>query len=339
MVKKSDGTFTRVPLSEIQKKKQGNIATAEDLVLPKPIPVATPPIKEKVVTLSAPVVPAASIESPKPQIKPIVLHKKTEILVKEKPSDFRSLLEDTDLPVNSGAVKTSPQRKSEVEKIINQLSFSVPTGFMDRLRSIVQLRIKDVRGMNETRDLVLRSIKDGGLGLSEIQANELEDKCAVEMNLLPTNFFEPPTPTTATPFNSFVHEEEKKAPIKNDFKISSVSKPQPIVRDIVSAAVEVGPVEEIKFFRLIDLRRLSNNTDEAINRLKQKFINLKEESILLFLDAAKAWRESPLYQDYLNLIDDAFKKHLKIETVAFGKDKINPEEIKALIKMEKELGL
>ena len=341
LVKKSDGTFVREPLSEIQKKKQGNIATAEDLVLPKPALVAPPPIKEKAVTPSAPVAP---IEPPKPQIKPIVFPKKTEILVKEKPSDFRSLLEDTDLPSNSGAVRTSPQRISEVEKIINQLSFSVSAGFVDRLRNVVQLRIKDIRGMNETRDLVLRSIKDGGLGLTEVQANELEDKCAIAMNLLPTNFSEPPTPTTTSPFNSFIHEgvkdnPTKKANEKSDFKISSVSKPQPIVRDIMSAAVEIGPVEEIKFFRLIDLRRLSSNTDEAVNRLKQKFINLKEESVLLFLDAALAWRESPLYKEYLDLIDEAFKKHLKIETVAFGKDKITPEEIKALIKMEKELGL
>lgn len=338
LVKKSDGTFVRVPLSEVQKKKPSNIVTAEDFVAQKPVPVIPTPTKENPVVLPQP------IEPPKPQIKPIVFPpQKGQILVKEKPSDFKSLLEDTDLPLSGSTVKISPQRMDEVSKIIGQLSFSVPAGFVDRLRKVIQLRIKDVRGMNETRDLVLRSIKDGGLGLTEVQANELEDKCADAMNLLPTNFSEPQTPTTTTPFNSFVHEEVKSSVIKNneksDFKISSVSKPQPIIRDVVPMVTEVGPIEEIKFFRLIDLRRLSSNTDEAINRLKQKFTNLKEESILLFLDAARAWRESPLYQEYLDLVDDAFKKHLKIETVAFGKDKITVEEIKALIKMEKELGL
>lgn len=347
LVKKADGTFVRVPLSDLKKK-----------------PVAPTPIVAPVVV--QPKAESVAVKKPNPIIpKPII--KKTPIesvVVKEKPADFKSLLEDNDLSVSGSGVKTSAPRDNEVDKVIKQLSFNILPSFGGRLRSVVQLRLKDVRGANETKDVALRSIKDGGLGLTEMQAEELEKKCllvmesadrgvvvpprarpvktvAATMGGLPQKFVEPAVPANTTPFNSFIHEESDSIEkmITPEFKISSISKPKTIIHDVVSRPVEMGPVEEIKFFRLLDWRRMANNPTEAANRLKQKFINLKEESILLFFDAAAAWRESPLYQDYLEMIDVSFNKKIPLATAASDKEKITLEEIKALVNMEKELGI
>jgi len=332
LVKKADGTFSRVPLADLKKKTAVASSTTPVVMSPKVEPTSEKKAK--------PATPS----------KLITKEKSAPIMVKEKPADFKSLLEDGDLPVSNSGTKISVTRDSDVDKVVKQLSFTVLSSFVGRLRSVVQLRLKDVRGVSETRDIVLRSIKDGGLGLTEAQADELEKKCVGQIAVfstddLPQRFVEPLTPAKTTPFNSFVHgkPDQRVAALVQDnfseFKISSPLKPKPVLRDVVSKTVEMGPLEEIQFFRLIDWRRLANNPTEAANRLKQKFINLKEESILLFIAAAQAWRESPLYQEYLAMVDSAFNQHIHLEVAAGNKEKITSEEIKALINMEKELGI
>lgn len=377
LVKKADGTFVRVPLADLKKKP----------VAPPVVPVVevpkVEPVVEKVVepvvevkptvsVLQKPVQPVAMnswIKKDRAVAPTVMVPKKVvePVVVKSKPADFKSPLEDSDLPASALGVKTSVTRDSEVDKVVKQLSFTILPSFLGRLKSVVQLRLKDVRGANETRDIALRSIKDGGLGLTSVQADELEKKCVVEMELadkgvvtplkvwpkavvptaddLPQKFVEPLVPANTTPFNSFIHETDQPStivPLQHDvpeFKISSAFKPKPVIRDVISKSVEMGPIEEIKFFRLIDLRRLANSPVEAANRLKQKFINLKEESVLLFLDAARAWRESLLYLEYLEMVDLAFNKHVHLAAVVVDKEKINLEEIKAIVNMEKELGI
>lgn len=367
LVKKSDGTFVRVPLSELKKKGFDPVvsSTASSTVTTSTVSEETPP--------SAPET-KKWIQKTTPSFFPNVSQKINKISdinttdsvpVKEKPEDFRSLLEEeNEIIMSQLAPKTSVSRDSDVDVVVNSISFSVPASFLGRLRTIIQLRLKDVRGANETHDLVLRSIKDGGLGLTESQANELEQKCILQMDKsekgsarplknkkdsiiespvdLPKRYEEPSVPANITPFNSFIHDDLNKTKIENvieEFKISSLPKPKPVVKDIDFKPVAMGPIDEIKFFRLVDWRRLANNPTESANRLKQKFINLKDESVLLFFDAVKAWRESPLFLEYIEFLNSSFNKKIKLEVLESEKDKINLEEIKALIKMEKELGI
>lgn len=363
LVKKADGTYVRVPLADLKKKP----------VAPPPAaPVVELPKVESLIEKKPELVVKTWVKKDQVKAAPVVSTSKKvvePVVVKEKPADFKSLLEDSDLPTSGSDVKTSVARDSDVDKVVKQLSFTILPSFVGRLRSTVQLRLKDVRGANETRDIALRSIKDGGLGLTEAQADELEKKCVARQinsedkgmvaplkvrsaktvitpeNDLPQKFIEPLVPANTTPFNSFIHAESHHATVVSvqnnapEFKISSALKPKPVIRDVVSRPVEMGPIEEIKFLRLIDLRRLASSPTEAANRLKQKFINLKEESILLFIEAAAAWRESPLYQGYLEMVDLAFNKHIHLEAATGDKEKITLEEIKALVNMEKELGI
>ena len=112
-----------------------------------------------------------------------------------------------------------------------------------------------------------------------------------------------------------------------------------MVYDVKSKSVAVGPLDEIQNFSLIDLRRLSSQPSEAMNRLKQKFINLKDESFLLFMESWKAWHNSFLYQTYLEVIDEALSQKVTLVTVLNTKEKISLPEIEALVKMEKELDI
>lgn len=121
-----------------------------------------------------------------------------------------------------------------------------------------------------------------------------------------------------------------------DFKISSTSV-KPVMRDVSSAPIEVGPIDEIKYFNLIDFRRLSGNPNDAAKRLKQKFLNLKEESILMFFDAISAWHICPLYHDYIETVSEALERREPLAQVISTKNQIQISEIIALLEMEKDL--
>jgi hypothetical protein len=84
---------------------------------------------------------------------------------------------------------------------------------------------------------------------------------------------------------------------------------------------------------------LSSSPSEAVSRLKQKFVNLRDESFLLFMDSWNAWHGSPLYQSYLDVVDSALSQKFALSTVSNTKEKISLSEIEELIKMEKELDI
>ncbi|KKP59345.1 MAG: hypothetical protein UR53_C0003G0007 [Candidatus Magasanikbacteria bacterium GW2011_GWC2_34_16] len=362
LVKKADGTFVRVSLDELKNKKSVAVPTNEPVSV---APVAAPTS----VSMSAPVVmPAPVVNQP---------------VATTKLENEKSLLEE-DEPLPTSLQKLSDKRLDQADTVIKKLSFVVPANWQNRLRSAIQLRLKDIRSEDEFRDISLRSIKEGGLGLTEIQAEELVNACKLTMlsqnnnqgeleslfakrslvgaslvrndseKMLP--MVEPnEIPAISTPFNAFIHAPKKTVlppaqssakPVElkpspaPQFKIS----PRPVIKnppmqDIIGKSITVSPVEEISRFTLTDFRRLSDKPTESANRLKQKFLNLKEEFIGLYFDGVAAWKSCPLYQDYLNAVGTAVNKKIPLANLVASGQGIKMEEIKAIIEMEKELGL
>lgn len=303
LVKKADGTFVRMTLDEVKKMRFGGGSTRDN----KPAPPVAPPR------------PA----NPAPPKKEAVPFKAITPLV-------------------------SANRLNQVEEVQKKLRFSVPVDLQNRLRSIIQLRLKDIRSAEQTKDKVKQAVKDGGLGLGEKEADELSSVCDIilgrEMknkNLdsvpvlkrkAPLPMVEPEElPTNATPFNSFVHGEKRVFPPRSIAKtvMEDVTPPKP---------VEMGPIEEIQYMTWVDFHRLSAKPAEAAARLKQKFLNLRDESVLLYIDALSAWHKSPLYTDYMKAICQSLKERRKL-SASLGTEagKINLEDILALVKMESEL--
>ncbi len=232
----------------------------------------------------------------------------------------------------------------------------MPADFTNRLRSLIQLRLKDVRGEEQTAATAMRPLKQGGLGLSAAQAGELIKACAaslqrdaptpaqralmVEPEELPAMYAESPTPAVAAPHNAFVRARPAIAPSLPAPPAAApapVSVSRPLVSDITGKPSALGPIDEIRYFTLIDFRRLASNPGEAASRLEQKLVNLKEESYLLYMDAAEAWKESPLFASYMSAVQDALRQRRRLADVLSGPDKIRWEEIRALLTMEMEL--
>ena len=59
----------------------------------------------------------------------------------------------------------------------------------------------------------------------------------------------------------------------------------------------------------------------------------------MYFDGVAAWKSCPLYQDYLNAVGTAVNKKIPLANLVASGQGIKMEEIKAIIEMEKELGL
>ncbi len=118
---------------------------------------------------------------------------------------------------------------------------------------------------------------------------------------------------------------------------------RPVIHDALpppAKRTSMGPVDELRAMTLMDFRRLAERTPDAAQKLRQKFTVLQDESFLLFLDARRAWHESPLFRSYAGKVRTALKERKTIPTVLAGDgrdDTLTEEEFFALLALEREL--
>lgn len=279
-----------------------------------------------------------------------------EVLLKWSKDDHKSLLEENDEEIKKHHIYTTlPSLNAEsVDNILSQLSFSVPEDLRGRLQSLVLSRIKDIRTNEQILECALKTKESGGLGFSSDQAQELviviknnfndkssrlkskEDKIVVEKKVDLENF------------QPKISQNIKTQPVFNGKKTLHDITPPTLNQNSVLTNDEsnqnikksVGPIEELSTFDLRDWRRLSNNPAKAGEKLLEKFIILKKDSIILYFDGVEAWRKSPLYNMYKQIIADCVSSRQKIKDYLFNQDKNNTlssEEFDELVKVNKNL--
>ncbi len=292
------------------------------------------------------------------------------ILTKE---DIKSPLEDEE--IKSLDHRTFNKRIDDAMEIINKLSFKQVDQAQKNLKNALVLFLKDIKSEEQTADLLCQPVYLDGADLNDSQLKELfkiaQEKIshiAATKDNLPEPFKKISVrqnlpmkegnilPASTAPFNSFAYKPaftkevkeikslddlfEKAEPREDDIaKMMKFGKSvKTTVEDIIPPkTVSFGPIDEIKSFTLTDFRRLSSDTREAVFRLRQKFINLKEESFLFYLQAVEAWQQSPLYKKYMERICESLNKKLRLSGLVRKEDDLTEEEIKILIQMEKDL--
>ncbi len=336
LVKKKDGSFVKMKLSHLKK---------DSVIKVKP---ATP----SAIVLST-------------------VNKEKEVWDKE---DIKSPLEDEEL--KNIEHESFNKREKEALEIIEKLSFKIPQQAIDNVKNNIVIFLKDIKNQEQLSEILRQPIYLGGADLKDPQLKEifkiaeekrvtigLEDtgpintlkRITSNRNKLPAKEGEI-LPSASSPFNAFVHKPAFSKEIKeisslddlvennvdSGKKIEQLIKKSGSVRstgeDIIPPKnVVFGPVEEIKNFRVEDLRHLSSNSEQAVSRLKQKFINLKEESFILYLQALEAWQQSPIYKNYLEQVCESFNKGKSLKSLDKEEKNLSLEEIKLIIKMEKEI--
>jgi len=345
-IKKSDGTIEKITLAEFlaRKQKAGSRPAS--------------PAGRQQTTDNRPQITPPPVKRSEPAQKPAIPAQKPSF----NKDDAKSLLDEPALASKGGLPSASDQRWPQVETIAERLNF--PVANPRRLRGLIQLRLKDVRAEAETRDWLIRPLEKGGLGLLPNQAEEILKLCRQAMAGGHSN--EVPLLKKPMPFMN------QRPVVPADRMISApvappalaktstspllikegVNKPttaplrgapplQRPVRDVVTPQparqTTVGPVEEIRLLTLTDFRRLASDPAKAAGLLKQKFLNLKTESYLFYLDAMSAWRQSPLYLEYTGKVAEALNSGKKLAEVLQDKSKVQLNEMTAIMEMEKGL--
>lgn len=122
-----------------------------------------------------------------------------------------------------------------------------------------------------------------------------------------------------------------------------ISQGKPMMSDIhppERSTATMGPKEEMEAFNLVDFRRLAPRAKEAGTKLTGKFENWKQESFLLYREVIPAWRKSPLYHAYQQVIIDALRSDVKLHDAFAGvnpKEQMTEEEFGALVEVNKML--
>lgn len=376
-IKKPDGTFVKVTMSEFKKmqaekksplSQSGQLAaTSNSSVISKPATVSVAPV----------VMPQS----------PDQIMGKTTVQIKEKQpvppadqklnrNDAKSLLEEKVLPKNQSGL-TSQKRESQVEEVVRRLGFSVSPDLQGRMKSLVLAKLKDIKSAEEIKEVLVKPVKNGGLGLTDVQAEKVVQVCqriGVSENLDDGKKTEPPVLKGKTPSMSLMVEPPElpmviptyntvatknttlhAAPSKEEkekivskilhesiaqepiFKISSQPVTKQTMQDISVSEEEMGPVEELKSMTLEDFRRISSNPEEAAKRVLQKMLNLKEESFVWYLDGVAAFRNSPLYVEYMSNICRSLSERKTVANVLASQNGIKLSEVVAIVEMEKDV--
>jgi len=113
------------------------------------------------------------------------------------------------------------------------------------------------------------------------------------------------------------------------------------MQDVIEKPRTVGPVDAIKSMDLTDFRHLSPQPVTAMDKIKKRFELLREEGVDRYMDGVKAWRESPLYGVYVQMLHEGLLEGRELtELVAAGTDdpqRFNKDELSAIIELNKSL--
>ncbi len=99
--------------------------------------------------------------------------------------------------------------------------------------------------------------------------------------------------------------------------------------------------EQLQSMDVARFRRLAKTPDEARKKVSQMLNALKQESYDRWVEGIKRWRQSPLQQEYIALVSQAFSEQRPVTEVAeakrlTNKEGLTPEEVGVVIDLNQE---
>ncbi len=118
---------------------------------------------------------------------------------------------------------------------------------------------------------------------------------------------------------------------RNDTKREVPPPPRPVLEDIKFTPKLAGPTEEIARLSADDFRKLSGDPKEAVMKIKDKLALLRGESYKKYQAGIEAWRNSPLYSEYLKIINKSLSEGTPLDTALASAKTLTKDEFDAII--------
>jgi len=109
---------------------------------------------------------------------------------------------------------------------------------------------------------------------------------------------------------------------------------RPKMQDVVPAVKLQGPIEELKFMGIAELRRIGTNSLDNIASIKAKIDALEEESFTKKVEGIKGWRQSPLYNLYVQIGRASMEQGKSVSQIITARQR-NEEETLTVPEFEK----
>lgn len=132
-----------------------------------------------------------------------------------------------------------------------------------------------------------------------------------------------------------------------DVKAKIISHEKKVIRSKEHSRVGLrpkimGPVDELGYMDLINFRRLDQEPNKIIAKIKEKIDLLEEESYAKRLEGIKAWRNSPVNKLYLEMGQASISENKAIDAIikerkTAGKEFLSDKEFEAITDLNKSL--
>ena len=228
-----------------------------------------------------------------------------------------------------------------VELVFANIDLPLGDETKKRLYPLFLSRIKDICSSEQVQEKLLHTKDAGGFGFSQTEVDQIMRALALALNTTASEQKEQkpkvaPAKTTnaatavshgpaddhisakhAVPENLGVRQSVGKKPIIHDI---IVPKNAPALSDMLSGGLPdvaeppvqkkrtVGPVGEFRAMDLTTFRRIGDTTETIVSKLHQRLDLMKKDSYLLYMEGKKAWKRSPLYIQYTNLLTRALNE-------------------------------
>lgn len=117
---------------------------------------------------------------------------------------------------------------------------------------------------------------------------------------------------------------------------------RPTMADVVRPTVALGPAEEMRSMTLIEFRRLGQGATDAAKKILDTFAHLQRESFSVWADAVAGWRQSAVYQLYVDMGRESLEKGVPITQIIAERSKsgqpyVSEHEFGALSDLNRQL--
>ena len=271
-------------------------------------------------------------------------------------------------------VNNLPQKKYSLDKIVLKIiddqKLNLTADLKLRLRNAVYSFLRDRRALLDTKELLVRSITNGGLALAKELAEaiagylkKIKEKIDLEKglvvdeqsvglegkpqapkipvrqpNTMPSNF-----KTISSPAPPIEPKVKPIASLKTFVRPQRTPQQGKVsMYDIQKDYKLVGPVEELGSMSLTTFRRLGNTARDQGQKVIDKVSRLGQDSLAKKAAGIQAWRKSPLYKMYLTIGQASMEHGVPVQTIineyqAENKEILTMEEFEVVSDINKYL--
>ncbi len=269
--------------------------------------------------------------------------------------DHASLLTET-LDTQTPHEVSSIRGDDQVLAFLTTMSVSIKSELRGRAIALLSSFLKGVRSRQQLLEYAVKPVQTGGLQLSDVEAQSLVQQAEGYFHLRPTTGVRrPPSATVKEPVRTeisvplpdvsrpaYTHIQQSDVlPHMSDIIPPPAAMPVqevPVPVETMSgtaqtaASESLGPIEEIQTFTKDDFRRLNADPTQAANTLLLQMQHVGEESPMLGLSVRRAWFLSPLYREYLSMLEQSLQEAAPLSEI---RNMLTVEEVCALLNIHR----